>query len=75
MGKGAVEAVYETTAGDVRSALRFLLTHPQVSGGEIARALRRDGHQVNRHQVEHFRRKIADGNYDLDTIGKSHESG
>lgn len=65
MGKGAFEALYEAAPDEARSALNFLLRHPQVSGGYIAAALRGDGHQINRHQVEHFRRKIQSGGYVL----------
>ena len=73
MAKGAMEELYESTTGEPRSALRFLLEHPGVSGAEIAAALRGDGHQINRHQVEHFRRKIQSGNYEMDGIGKPNQ--
>lgn len=67
--KGAMEALYETTTGEVRSAINFLLTNLTISGGDIAAALRADGHQINRHQVEHFRRKIQSGGYTLTETG------
>lgn len=67
--KGAMEALYETTTGEVRSAINFLLNSPKISGGEIAAALRVDGHPINRHQVEHFRRKIQSGGYTLTETG------
>lgn len=73
MGKGAMQVLYESTEGEVRSALRFLLEHSAISGAKIAAALRGDGHQINRHQVEHFRRMIQSGNYEMDGIGKPNQ--
>ena len=70
MAKGAVEALYESLTPEDQNTFRTLLLDPLVSGGWIATLLRMHyDTPINRHQVEHFRRKIHSGGYSLDQEG------
>lgn len=74
MGKGAVEALYESLSPEDQDTFRTLLLDPETSGGWIATLIRWHYQQpINRHQVEHFRRKIHSGNYEMDGIGKPNQ--
>lgn len=70
MAKGVVEALYESLDSEDRQTFKTLLLAPEVSGGWIATLLRTHyDAPINRHQVEHFRRKIHSGGYSLDQEG------
>ena len=57
----AVTRAYGSMPEEDRETFRKAVTHPDVSGGMLASALRLKGYDVDRLAIDHFRRKLRIG--------------
>ena len=57
----AVTRAYRAMPEEDRDTFRKAITHPEVTGGMLAAALRVKGYNVDHPAIDHFRRKLRTG--------------
>lgn len=63
--RDAVVEAYEGMSEEDKEAFRKIIQDPDYTNGQIAAGMTAIGHDVDRSQIQHYRRKLREGKVSL----------